>query len=188
MKFKFITFLTILSLTILTGCDSKDEIKTTNKDNTSKQSTQDFPMFNLQTSDGKTITLQATDKGITFKGMEDKAVLLDFFATWCPPCKAEIPHLNNLRKRYEGKFEIIGVLLEEGKSNDEISSFITQFDIKYPIANSVENFVLAQAVGGVKSIPTMFLFGPNGKIIEKYVGMVPEEMLASDIDKALEKK
>lgn len=182
MKFKFITFFTIFSLIFFIGCDSKDEATK------AELKKKELPRFTLKTDAGQEIVLQATDKGIVFKGYEGKAVLLDFFATWCPPCKAEIPHLNNLRAKYNGKFEIIGVLLEEDKSKAELTDFINEFKIQYPISNTPENFILAQAVGGVKSIPTMFLFGPKGEIVEKYVGMVPEEMLASDIDKALASK
>ncbi len=181
MKFKLLGAFTIFLLIFFTGCDSKD---TTEKVEVKKEET---PTFVLKTDLGKTITLEATKEGMIFKGYENKVILLNFFATWCPPCKAEIPHLNNLRERFNGKFEVIAVLLEENKSAEEILGFIKEFDVQYPITNSAENFVLAEAVGGVKSIPTMFLFGTNGDVVEKYVGMVPEEMLASDIEKALSK-
>lgn len=182
MKFKFVTLFTILSLIFFIGCDSKDNASQ------AKSQKEELPKFTLKTHDDKPLNIEATKEGIIFKGYEGKVILLDFFATWCPPCKAEIPHLNNLRERYAGKFEIISVLLEENKTKEEVQNFISEFDIKYPVTNSPENFVLAQAVGGVKSIPTMFLFGPSGEIVEKYIGMVPEEMLASDIDNALEIK
>ena len=178
MKFKLLHIFIIFSLIFFAGCDSKD--------NTNNESAkEELPKFELKTTDNKILNLEAINEGIIFKGYEGKVILLNFFATWCPPCKAEIPHLNNLRERFNGKFEVIAVLLEEDKSPEEVLGFIKEFDVQYPITNTAENFVLAQAVGGVKSIPTMFLFGTQGEIIEKYVGMVPEEMLASDIEKAL---
>ncbi|MBT7274559.1 MAG: TlpA family protein disulfide reductase, partial [Campylobacteraceae bacterium] len=109
------------------------------------------------------------------------------FATWCPPCKAEIPHLNNLYTKYKDQFEIVGILLENNKPNSEVQDFINEYSIKYTITNDQKNQNLASIIGNVKSIPTMFLINLDGKIIQKYVGIVPEEMLASDIKRALKK-
>lgn len=166
---------------IFTGCDSKDEAQKSE----SKVQKVTVPEFNLTTNDGKNIKIIADAKGWKFVGLENKAVLLNFFATWCPPCKAEIPHLNNLKEKYKDQFEVIAVLVEQDKPKALIEEFIKEHSVTYPITNSKENFKLVDAVGGVPSIPTMFLFNIEGKIINKYVGMVPEEMLDSEIQKAL---
>jgi len=121
------------------------------------------------------------------KGYEDKIILLDFFATWCPPCKAEIPHLTNIQKKYKDNFEIIGILLEQNKSNDELNNFIKQHSINYTVVNDVNGQKIANTIGNVRSIPTMFLINQKGNIIQHYLGIVPEEMLESDIKKALGK-
>ena len=105
----------------------------------------------------KPIKITADPNGWKFEGVQGKAVLLNFFATWCPPCKAEIPHLNNLKKKYNGEFEVVAVLVENDKSNEQMKQFINEFSVNYPIVNSKENMKLIGAVGGVKSIPTMFL-------------------------------
>ncbi len=192
MKFKVLAFFAILATMLFTGCDSKENSDQTNEaknqniikkepSDESKQQT----TFELKTNDGKTIEATVTDGGVIFKGYEDKAVLLNFWATWCNPCKAEIPHLNNLRKKYSGKFEIIGVLLEENKDQQILNAFITTYKMKYPVTNGYDNFVLAEALGGIKVIPTMFMYGKGGKLIQKFVGIVPEEMLESDIKKGL---
>lgn len=180
MQFKKLAFFTILSLMIFSGCDSK----TTTTNNETEQSNS-LPMYKLTTNDAKTLHLQATNDGMIFQEFKGKAVLLNFFATWCPPCKAEIPHLNNLREKYGNDFEIVAVLLEERKTTTEIKAFKEEFAVQYPITNSMENFNLANAVGGVKSIPTMFMFDKSGKMIQKYVGVVPEEMMETDIKKAI---
>ena len=190
MKVKNLAFLSILTIVLLSGCDSKDktsEKATVIKSETAVSLAQQYPTFKLKTGEGKVMEIVANPNGWQFKGFENKAVLLDFFATWCPPCKAEIPHLNNLRKKYKDQFEIIGVLVEQSKPQSELDAFIKEFKIKYPISNTEENFSLASAVGGVKSIPAMFLFDPEGRVVQNYVGMVPEEMLESDIKKALAK-
>ncbi len=116
---------------------------------------------------------------------------LIFFATWCPPCKAEIPHLNNLKEKYKDSFEVVAVSLGERSggltSKEKMETFINDFKINYIVSNSEINFDVADAMGGIRSIPTMFLFDPSGKIVQKYVGLVPEEMMETDIKRALGK-
>ena len=182
MQFKKFAFFTILSIALFSGCeDSKVSQETTNKDVKILKDRR----VSLTTTTNQIISVKESKIGLTFKELEGKAVLLNFFATWCPPCKAEIPHLNSLRKKYDGKFEVIGVLLEQNKDINEINSFIDDFNVQYPITFSEQNFELAKVLGGVRSIPTMFMYDKNGKLIQKYVGIVPQEMLESDIKKAI---
>jgi thiol-disulfide isomerase/thioredoxin len=183
MKFKKISFLVFFSLmTILyTGCDSKEE----EKQIAQKPKEVVIPKFNLKLNDGKNIKIIANPKGWEFPQYKDKAILLNFFATWCPPCKAEIPHLVELKEKYKDQFEVIAILVEQNKLQDSVDEFIKENNINYPIANGAENFKLINAVGGVPTIPTMFLFNKKGRIINKYVGLVPQEMLDSEIQKAL---
>lgn len=179
MKFKKMVFFTILSIFIFGGCDSKDSIDSKSV----AKSSQKPSVFNLVTTNNQTLVLNAVDNKWIFQGLENKVVLLNFFATWCPPCKAEIPHLINLKNKHPN-FEVVAVLVEEDKSNDEINAFIAEHNINYIVTNSNTNFILADAVGGVSTIPTMFMFDSEGKPFQKYVGMVPEEILSSDIQKA----
>jgi len=134
---------------------------------------------------GKEIVVTAKDKGYSFSGYENKVVLVNFFTTWCPPCKAEIPHLISLQEKYKENFVIISVLLEENKSNEEISNFMKFNNINYIITNGIDNFKFAQSVGGVKNIPLMFLYDKNGQYSTHYVGAIPEEMIDADIKKVL---
>ena len=187
MQFKLLAFFTILVSLLFLGCDSKESVAKTNEQITKieEPKKEKFTNFKLKTNDGQTIEAVPTENGMVFKGYEDKAILLNFWATWCRPCKAEIPHLNNLREKYKGQFEIIAVLLEENKDEQILNAFMLTYKMKFPVTNGYENFVLAEAVGGVKSIPTMFMFAKDGKLIQKFVGIVPEEMLESDIKKGL---
>ena len=134
---------------------------------------------------GKEIAVTSTEKGFVFSGYENKVVLVNFFTTWCPPCKAEIPHLNNLQSKYKDNLIIISVLLEENKSNEELMNFAKFNGINFVITNSIENFKFAQMAGGVKNIPLMFLYDKEGKYTTHYVGAVPEEMVDSDIKRVL---
>jgi thiol-disulfide isomerase/thioredoxin len=183
MKLK-INILLFIFVVLFTGCNNKDDNSKDTKD--TKQKIENN--FLLKTVNKKIINIKKDGEKWYINGGNKKIILLDFFATWCPPCKAEIPHLNNLQVKYKDNFEVIGILLEEGKSNSEIQQFIKEYKIKYTITNDENNQKLASIIGNVKTIPTMFLINTNGKIIQKYVGIVPEEMLASDIKRALEKQ
>ncbi len=182
MQFKNFAFFAILTTLLFNGCgDSK-----VSEDSTQKQTktTTDRKVF-LTTTQNTVLSTNKTKETFIIKELANKAILVNFFATWCPPCKAEIPHLNNLRKKYGENFEIVGVLLEQNKNNDELQTFISDFKIEYPVTNSDQNYELAKVLGGVQSIPTMFMIDKSGKIIQKYVGVVPEEMLEMDIKKAI---
>lgn len=181
MKFKHFGYSLILLATLITGCDKKESI---DANALSSAKAQSFS-FELKTIDNKTLDINVNNNKWEFKQIGQKSVLVVFFATWCPPCKAEIPHLLNLKKQFGDKFEVVGVLVEDGKQNSEIIAFANEHKINYPVTNSPKNFVLASAVGGVETIPAMFLFDKNGNKVQQYTGMVPEEMLASDISKGL---
>jgi len=185
MNIKNLIFSVILIITVFTACEDKSSI---DEDilAPSKDLPEELPTFNLTTTKGKNITIEVTKDGWIFKGYENKVVLLNFFATWCPPCKAEIPHLNKLLDEYKNDFAVVSVLLEKDKPNDFIQKFIKKFNIHYPITNSNENFNLAAAVGGVESIPSMYLFTTKGLVYQNYIGAVKEEILNSDIKQAIE--
>jgi thiol-disulfide isomerase/thioredoxin len=176
LNFNF-EILIFIFVVIFSGCNSEKKVTTNINDKT----------FDLQTVENKTISISVKSGIWSVKGYEDKVILLDFFTTWCPPCKAEIPHLNHLYKNYKNKFEIIGILLENSKLNIEMRPFIKEYKIKYPITNDSDNRRLADTIGNVRSIPAMFIINLDGKIVQHYVGIVPEEMIASDIKRALRK-
>jgi len=182
MKFWFALFIAS-SMLFFNGCSS-DKKKTEAKSEKVQEEVKNEKII-LQDVSGKEIVVTPLEKGFSFSGYENKVVLVNFFATWCPPCKAEIPHLNNLQEKYKDNFVIISVLLEENKSNEEISNFMKYNNIHYIITNGIENFKLAQSVGGVKNIPLMFLYDKEGKYSTHYVGAIPEEMIDADIKKVL---
>ena len=190
MQFKTLAFLSILSILLFTGCDSKEE-----NEETTQQQQQSAPVqkverdseFQLKTTNDVLINIKLENEKIILKDYPNKIVLLNFFATWCPPCKAEIPNLIQLQNDYKNDFVIVSILLEDMKTHEELQKFITTFNINYPITNASENFDLAKSLGGIKSIPTMFLVDKDGNVFQKYVGLVPSEMMEIDIKKVLAK-
>lgn len=178
-------FFIILSIFVLGGCSN--DTSTTAQD-TKKTKEVQKPQDNsitLKDTDGNIIKAIPKESGFKFVGYENKIVIINFFATWCPPCKAEIPHLNNLQEKYKKDVKIISILLEENKSNEQIKEFIRKNGIEFTITNSPSNFDLAKKVGGVKSIPFMLIYDRNGDYSQHYIGAVPEEMIDIDIQRVL---
>ena len=188
-----VLFTVVLALLILSGCsnDSQEkDTKDTGKISQEKSSNKEAPIKKdagivLTDTSGNDIKVKETKDGFIFEGYENKVVLINFFATWCPPCKAEIPHLNNLQQKYSKDVKIISILLEEHKSNEEIVKFINKNSIEFTISNSLDNYKLAQKVGGVQSIPFMLIYDRKGSYSQHYIGAVPEEMIEADIKKVL---
>ena len=197
MFYKFIILTLLASLLFLTGCERKkqsnqqtEETKAAKEVTAQKEKEKEEgpSTITLHTTGGEDILLVATPKGIIFKGYEGKVVILDFFATWCPPCRAEIPHLADIQNAYKGKVQIIGILMEENKDDLEIQKFEQEFGINFPVANSPQNFALSDALGGIRSLPTMVMYDTNGDYFTHYVGAAPQEMIEADIQRALTKK
>lgn len=184
MKFKAsLIFIFFLSL-FFTACDFKGKKATEEKDSKEKFSQ---IKFNLDTLDNKMISLKQEDEKIFLDGAENKLVLLNFFTTWCPACKVEIENLVKLQASFPNDLVVIGILLEDFKSNEEIEKFLIKHKINYIVTNSVVAFDLAKSLGGLKAVPTLFLIDKEGNIFQKYTGLVPNEMMEIDIKKLLEK-
>ena len=122
--------------------------------------------FELKTSEGKTVQLSK---------LKGKVVLLNFWATWCGPCRAEIPDFLEVYKQYKEKgFEIVGVSLdEEGWS--VVNPFVQQYKIKYPIV--IGSGKLVKEYGGFEFIPTTFLIDKKGAIVHTFTGAVTKAEL-----------
>jgi peroxiredoxin len=136
------------------------------------------PDFTLKTID---------DQEITLSQLKGKVVLLDFWATWCGPCRESIPHLVHLYKTYrENGFEIIGISLDKGDLQ-VVRNFAKSMDIPYPIVIAPEEVVRSYRVTG---IPTTFLIDKDGKIRERTTGFnstIAQQMTAKVSDLTSEK-
>jgi len=136
------------------------------------------PDFTLKTLDGQEIVLSQ------FRG---KVVLLDFWATWCGPCRESTPHLIQLYKTHrESGFELIGMSVDKG-DDKVVRNFVQSMDIPYPIVIAPEEVVRKYRVTG---IPTTFLIDKEGKIREKTAGFsstVAQQTAAKIVDLISEK-
>jgi peroxiredoxin len=103
-----------------------------------------------------------------------KVVLLNFWATWCPPCRVEIPHLKELYAKYQDKgLEVIGISLDLA-GEEVVKIFVERNQISYSILLGDER--IAVDYGGILGIPTSFLIDRQGKIRQKLVGLQSKEV------------
>ncbi|MEW6104282.1 MAG: TlpA disulfide reductase family protein [bacterium] len=107
------------------------------------------------------------DNNLTLSSLKGKVIILDFWATWCPPCRAEIPDFIELQNEYEGKLAIVGVCLDGGNT-PSVKKFVEEMKINYPIVMGNDRIV--QDYGGIRGIPTTFIIDKNGDIKETIVG------------------
>jgi len=135
------------------------------------------PAWKLQDLAGKTVSSE------DFKG---KVVVVDFWATWCPPCREEIPGYIELQKQYgpEG-LVIVGISLDQ-QGPDVVKPFAAKYGINYPLVMGDEKVVAD--FGGVEGIPTTFLIDRNGVIRDRKVGMEPKAEYEAKILKVLREK
>ena len=114
-------------------------------------------------------------------------LLMQFFATWCSPCRESIPAIIRLNKKY-GKqgLQVLGLSIDEG-GDRVVKAFITDKRITYPVALADDGL---QSAYGVRSVPTLFLVNRKGQVIEKFMGMSDEteQAIESAIRSALAEK
>ena len=120
---------------------------------------QPVPAFTILSLDGQTISPAHLD---------GKVVLLNFWATWCPPCREEIPDLIELQDKYGGRLQIIGLSVDTG-SQETVKRFVQERKINYPVA--IASPELEAKFGGVMGLPTSFLVDTEGRVVQKHVGL-----------------
>ncbi len=117
------------------------------------------PEIHLQTLDGKPLTLASAS---------GKVVLLNFWATWCGPCRMEIPGLIELQKQYKDRLQIVGLLVDV-EDIDDAKKFVADAELNYPVAVATTEVRLKY--GGVSALPTVFVIDTQGRIVQKHVGL-----------------
>jgi len=189
MKLRKLFCLILVLMFIVAGCKKKEpeptqqakvkaEEKTTQPSGDKAPpgpSAKSAPSFTLQDLNGKQVSLS------DFKG---KVVILDFWATWCPPCVKEIPHFIALYEQYKDQgFAIVGISVDRGGIS-VVKSFARKYRVNYPIL--MTDGRVDKAYGGIPSIPTTFVIDSAGNIRQKYVGYRDKAIFEADIKALLE--
>jgi peroxiredoxin len=175
---KYFIFLFLFSLILYTACQFSVKEKTPIK----------APGFTLEDIHGNSVSL---------KDYEGKVILLDFWATWCPPCIKEMPVLQDLYETHrENGFEIIGISVDV-QGAVIVKPLIEEIGVTFPNLIYTEEVVqsygegnpeILNAYGPLQGIPSTFIINRNGEIVQKYVGEVPRRILETHIQELLEEQ
>ena len=117
------------------------------------------PDFKLSTLEGKTVTLA------DYKG---KVVLLNFWASWCGPCRAEVPDLVELQEKYKDQLQIVGIVVDDD-DQEAIKKFVQKYSVNYPVGLASDELRLQY--GGVAALPTSFMVDTEGRVVQKHEGL-----------------
>jgi len=132
------------------------------------------PDFTLESLDGKSMKLS---------DLRGKAVLLNFWATWCGPCKIEMPWFVELQKQYADQgLQIVGVAMDDS-SKEDIAKFARDMGVNYPVLIGKE--AVGEAYGGVPALPETFFIARDGKIVDRIIGLKGRSEIEDSIRKAL---
>lgn len=126
--------------------------------------------FTIKSLDGKDVKLSA------YKG---KVVLLNFWATWCGPCKAEIPGFVELQQQYKDDLVIVGYSVDD--TADKARAFATEYKINYPILLGEGREDVQDAYGPIWGIPASFLISKDGRVCKRHMGIAPKEVFEKEI-------
>ena len=132
------------------------------------------PAFSVRTLDGRTLKLSE---------LKGHGIVLDFWATWCGPCRASMPSLSAMQERYGGKgLVVIGLSVDEGEPQ-QVKRFADRLKVRFPIAMAEEQVL--DDYGPIRAIPTTVFIDRNGRIVRRVVGYVDEETLEGFIKEIL---
>ncbi|MGD9903418.1 MAG: TlpA family protein disulfide reductase [Vicinamibacterales bacterium] len=126
--------------------------------------------FTLPTLDGKQLSLGAH---------RGKVVLLNFWATWCGPCKAEIPGFVELQQQYKNDLVVIGLSVDD--TAEKARPFVEQYKVNYPIVLGVGRDDIQDAYGPIYGIPASFLISRDGKVCKRHLGIAPKAQFEREI-------
>ncbi len=131
------------------------------------------PNFFWKDENGKEISFAEFSKG--------SAVLVNFWATWCPPCRKELPDLISLNEELKNtNLKIIGISTDKGTDIlKDVAQFSDEYKINYPII--IDNGELEKAFGGVRALPTTFFVDKNETIVKKMIGLQTKETFQKEL-------
>jgi len=136
-----------------------------------KPAQMDFTLKNLDNED------------VTLKSFKGKVVLLNFWATWCGPCKAEIPGFVELQSKYKDDLVVVGFSVDDPA--DKARAFAEEYKINYPVLLGLGRDEVQDAYGPIWGIPTSFLIGRDGRVCRKHMGIAPKAVFEKEIQALL---
>lgn len=195
--------LVLLAAFFLTACNKKSDSqeqsrpsKTIQQSNTkdgndsSPQSDEKPQTFTLTDIDERDLTLTIEGNTATFRNIVQPLVLINFFATWCPPCRAELPDLSQLQKNHAKELFVIGVLVNDEQNSTQLRLFMKTYGANYFISHTKDNENLTAHIIKKLKLPENFpiplsILYRNGKFFRYYEGAMPIEMIENELKQAL---
>ena len=168
----------VVSLMLVFGLNMAHRGPSQGEQSAIKMQGRSAPDFTLQSLDGKPVKLS------DFRG---KAVMLNFWATWCEPCKLEMPWFVEMQKQYGPQgLQIVGVAMDDADPKD-IAQFASDLHVDYPIlvGKESERDAVGTAYGGVQFLPETFFITRDGRIIDKAFGLKSRSEIEASMKKAL---
>ena len=127
------------------------------------------PEFAVKGMDGNAVSLAAA---------RGKVVLLNFWATWCGPCRMEVPDLVELQKKYQDRLQVIGLVVDDA-DEDAVRKFAKRYGINYPVAMATDE--MRFQFGGVPALPTSFIIDARGRVVQKHIGLRDPELYEMEV-------
>lgn len=175
--------ITLILFFIIIGCGKQEKVE-------SKASVANVSaLLSVQTRDGLVPNFSwngADGKAINFDSFREEVTLINFWATWCAPCKKELPDLIAINEEFASKgVRIIGISTDRGTNViTEVSDFLNENKVTYP--NVLDNGELASAFGNIRGLPTTFLINKEGKIVDRFLGIRTKEFFIEKINQLLQ--
>ena len=170
----FYIFITLFISAFLLSCSGTDKNENTQKDD-SKAGLGSFPDVTFTTLEGDELSMN---------DLKGKVVFVNFWATWCAPCRREIPDFISFQKQYGGDdFTIVGVSLDE-EGFGVVEPYAKEMGINYPLV--VDNQNLGDKLGGIFAVPTTYFVDKKGDIVGRKIGYFSEEQMKKQINKMLD--
>jgi len=123
---------------------------------------------------------------IRLSELRGKVVIIEFWATWCPPCRESIPELNKVSEKFRDKnFQLLGISVDKGgDALSKVRDFVKEYSVVYPVM--VDNGSVNVAYG-VSGIPVMFIIDKEGKVVKRHMGFFPglAETLSKEVEELL---
>ena len=201
MKKTYILLL-ITTLLFFTGCEDKKPDENTKieekivKEKTLAQKEAQIRQKNtflLQDNNDSNLSIYVNNKHIEISTVKQEIVILNFFATWCKPCRGEIPYIADLNHKYDNKIFVAGILVNDTVSKEDLEIYKKDLGVNYFMSSSSQNDDFSKLIveklklKGNFTLPLTILF-KSGKYYSHYEGAVPMEMLNHDIKNAMSKE
>ncbi|MCW5980449.1 MAG: TlpA family protein disulfide reductase [Bryobacteraceae bacterium] len=175
MSVRFLTAFVVAALLLLPTACTRNSASTEAASVKPAREREPAPDFSLKDADGRTVRLS------DYKG---KVVLLNFWATWCGPCRIEIPWFRDFESNFKDRgFAVIGVSMDE-EGWEVVKPYVERAKVNYRVV--IGDDEVAGNYGGVSSLPTSFIIDRDGRIASVHIGLVSKDNYAKDINALLE--